>query len=104
MLGGVQVLGMPGVATAHYFCTLCDLDIDDLDILDPAKWPAKNLDHICHIARMYLLVLLYWNPVLYVIIDLMHALDLGLLQHHCRKLFQIDITVPGGDGFTEPPP
>ena len=32
-----------------------------------------------------------------------HALDLELFQHHCHKLFQIDITVPGGDGFTEPP-
>jgi len=111
--------------TAHYFCTFCDLDIDDLDILDPAEWPAKNTDHIRYVAHMYkdapseskqhelfqayglrwssLLDLPYWNPVLYAIIDSMHALDLGLFQHHCRKLFQIDITVPGGDGFMEPP-
>ena len=34
----------------------------------------------------------------------MHVLDLGLFQHHCHKLFQIDITVLGGDMFTEPPP
>ena len=51
-----------------------------------------------------LLDLPYWNPVSYAIIDSMHVLDLALFQHHCHKLFQIDITVPGGDGFTEPPP
>jgi len=126
MLGVHQILGLPGVATAYYFCTFCDLDIDDLDILDPAEWPAKNTDYICYVAHMYkdapseseqhelfqayglrwsaLLDLPYWNPVLYAIIDSMHVLDLGLFQHHCRKLFQIDITVPGGDGFMEPPP
>ena len=121
MLGARQILGLPGIATAHYFCTFCDLDI-----LDPAEWPAKNTDHIRYVAHMYkdapseseqpelfqayglrwsaLLDLPYWNPVLYAIIDSMHALDLGLFQHHCRKLFQINITVPGGDGFMEPPP
>ena len=121
MLGAGQILGLPGVATAHYFCTFCDLDI-----LDPAEWPTKNTDHICYIAHMYknapseseqhelfqayglwwsaLLDLPYWNLILYAIIDSMHAHDLGLFQHHCRKLFQIDITVPGGDGFIEPPP
>ncbi|EGO04667.1 hypothetical protein SERLA73DRAFT_149084 [Serpula lacrymans var. lacrymans S7.3] len=31
----------------------------------------------------------------------MHALDLGLLQHHCRTLFQIDTTSNGGDGSTQ---
>jgi len=28
----------------------------------------------------------------------MHALDLNLFQHHCRVLFQIDLTIAGGDG------
>jgi len=51
-----------------------------------------------------LLDLPYWNLVLYAIINSMHALDLGLFQHYCRKLFQINITVLGGDGFMEPPP
>jgi len=32
MLGARQILGLPGVATAHYFCMFCDLDI-----LDPAE-------------------------------------------------------------------
>jgi hypothetical protein len=125
MLAARQILGLPGVATAHYFCTFCDLDIDDLDILDPAEWPAKDVDHIRHVAGMYkhapneerqqaifqafglrwsvLLDLPYWNPVLYTIIESMHALDLGLFQHHCHELFQIDITTKGGDGFTEAP-
>ena len=53
MLGAHQILGLPGIATVHYFCMFCDLDIDDLDILDPAEWPAKNTNHICHVACMY---------------------------------------------------
>jgi len=100
MLGAYQILGLPGVATAHYFCTFCDLDINDLDVLDPAEWPAKDIDHIRHVAGMYkhapneerqqaifqafglqwsmLLDLPYWNPILYTMIESMHALDLGL--------------------------
>ena len=50
-----------------------------------------------------LLNLPYWNPVLYTIIESMHALDLSLFQHHCHELFQIDVTTKGGDGFTEAP-
>ena len=121
MLRAHQILELPGIVTAHYFCTFCDLDI-----LDPAEWPAKNTDHIHYVAHMYkdapseseqyelfqayglwwlaLLDLPYWNLVLYTIIDLMHVLDLRLFQHHCRKLFQIIITILGGDRFMEPAP
>jgi hypothetical protein len=120
-----QATGLPGSLTAHSFCTFCDLDHDDIDILDPAEWPAKDVDHIRRIARLWknaeseqhqqqifeawglrwspLLDLPYWDPVHYTIIDSMHALDLGLLQTHCRKFFQIDVNVPGGDGSSKQP-
>jgi len=34
-------------------------------------------------------------------VDPMHALDLNLLQNHCRNMFQIDIKHPGGNGYTK---
>jgi len=116
MLRVCQILGLPGVATAHYFCTFCDLNI-----LDPAEWPTKNTDHIRYITHMYkdapseskqhelfqvyglrwlaLLDLPYWNLVLYAIIDLMHALDLGLFQHHCCKLSRSILLFRGETGL-----
>ncbi|KDR77504.1 hypothetical protein GALMADRAFT_65801 [Galerina marginata CBS 339.88] len=117
-----QVIGL-GAATAHNFCTFCDLDIDDINVLDRAEWPEKDLTHIRHIAELWrdapseqhqtaifdaygirwspLHDLPYWNIVKYTIIDPMHALDLNNLQNHCRSVFQIDISVPGGDGLSE---
>jgi hypothetical protein len=85
----------------------------------------KNVDHIRHISRLWkdanseehqqqifeawglcwsaLLDLPYWDPVHYTIIDSMHTLDLGLLQTHCRKFFQIDVKVSGGDSSSTQP-
>jgi len=121
-----QAIGIASGSRAHYFCTLCELDIDDLDIMKPEEWPRKDPHHIrefatvwknapsekyqeqifeaCGIRWSALLDLPYWDPVLYSIVESMHALDLGLFQHHCRDLFQIDIKVEGGDGFAAPRP
>lgn len=126
LLAARQVIGLPGSLTAHSFCTFCDLDHDDIDVLDPTEWPAKDVDHIRRISKLWknadseqhqqqifeawglrwsaLLDLPYWDPVHYTIIDSMHALDLGLLQTHCRVFFQIDISVSGGDGSSTQPP
>lgn len=120
MLAARQVIGLPGAPKAHSFCTFCDLDIDDLDVLDRDEWPEKDVEHIRRFARLWkdasneadqqsifnacglrwtaLLDLPYWNPVLYSVIDSMHALDLNLFQNHCRELFKIDVQHPGGDG------
>lgn len=120
MLGARQVVGLPGTPKSHYFCTYCDLDYDDINVLDRKEWPSKDADHIRRVAKMWkdaaseqlqkqiferyglrwspLLNLPYWNPVQYTIIESMHALDLGLIQTHCRKMFQIDLEVHGGDG------
>ena len=119
MLAARQVIGIASAPTSHYFCTYCDLDIDDIAILERSEWPAKNVAHIRHYAELWkeasnekqrsllfeasglryspLLRLPYWNPVLYTIIDSMHTLDLNLFQNHCRKLFQIDLKHLGGD-------
>ncbi|RDB18682.1 hypothetical protein Hypma_014671 [Hypsizygus marmoreus] len=126
MLAARQVLGLPSTATAHSFCTFCDLDQDDIDIFDKSQWPAKDVEDIRRMGEQWktaaseaiqkeifegfgrrwspLLDLPYWNPVLYAVIDSMHALDLGLFQNHCRRLFRIDAEHIGGDGSAGPIP
>ncbi|KAG5222102.1 STE/STE11/BCK1 protein [Salix suchowensis] len=42
MLGARQVAGLPGTVNAHYFCTTCDLDVDDIDILDIKEWIMRE--------------------------------------------------------------
>lgn len=119
MLAACQVIGQASAPTSHHFCTFCDLDIDDIDILECLEWPAKDIVHIRHYAELWkkasnekqrslhfeasglryspLLRLPYWNPVFYTVIDSMHMLDLNLFQNHCRSLFQIDLKHVGGD-------
>jgi hypothetical protein len=46
LLAAHQVIGLPGSMTAHSFCSFCDLDHNNIDVLDPTEWPAKNVDHI----------------------------------------------------------
>ena len=126
MLGARQAIGLPISPTAHHFCTVCDLDYHDVDILDPAEWPVKNVKHMCYFARLWkeakskdhqdaifeacglrwsaLLDLPYWDPVRYTVIDSMHALDLGLFRTHCIEIFQSNSTCPGGDGTLTKPP
>ncbi|KAF9643355.1 hypothetical protein BDM02DRAFT_3104566 [Thelephora ganbajun] len=45
-----------------------------------------------------LLDLPYWNPILFAVVDSMHAVYLGLLQSHCQKVWQINASIEGGDG------
>ena len=121
MLAARQVLGLPGTTTAHNFCTYCNADYDDLHILDPREWPAKDLSIIRQLATCWrdadseqdrrdifdatglrwsaLLALPYWNPIKYAVIESMHALDLGLFEHHIRRLFRVEPDVDGGDGI-----
>ncbi|PPQ71535.1 hypothetical protein CVT26_010395 [Gymnopilus dilepis] len=125
MLAARQVAGL-GSATSHSFCTFCDLDLDDIDVLDRSEWPPKNEVHVRRIAQLWrdatsevqrsaifdaygirwspLHDLPYWDAVKYIIIDSMHALDLNLLQNHCRSLFQIDTEAAGGDGYSTQSP
>ncbi|KAJ3544294.1 hypothetical protein NMY22_g2823 [Coprinellus aureogranulatus] len=124
LLGAHQVIGYPGAPTAHYFCTCCELDIDDINIIDPNEWPRKSLRHIRRYAQIYrdatsekdqqavfeacgwrwspLFELEYWDPAVFTVIDSMHSLDLNLLKHHVQDLFQIDLLHNGG-GALRPP-
>ena len=116
-----QMLGIPSAPGAHYFCTFCDLDIDDIDVLDRNEWPEKDAQHICRIAELWknasservqdlifqkygvkyspLIQLPYLDLVRYAIIESMHALDLNLFDKQCRQFFKLDLKVKGGDGI-----
>lgn len=45
----------------------------------------------------------YFNPVIFTVVENMHAIDLGLLQNHIHDIFQIDLKQVGRDGYFDPP-
>ncbi|KAF9487476.1 hypothetical protein BDN71DRAFT_1513931 [Pleurotus eryngii] len=119
MLGAWQVTGKPA-AMAHNLCTICDIDHDDMDLLDPSKWPPKDRQQLLFFAKLWknarctahqsqifdvygqcwspLFDLPYWDPIRFVVIDMMHTLDINLLKGHLRDMFQINLKHQGGDG------
>lgn len=119
MLAARQVAGF-GSATSTFFCTFCLLTIQDIENLVKHTWPQRTLHDHLECAREWrncqnerdrerlfklhgirwsaLLELPYWNPILYTVLDSMHAAFLGLFQSHCRKVWKIDVSVEGGDG------
>ena len=119
MLAARQVAGF-GSVTSTLFCTSCLLTIQDIENLQKHTWPERTLhSHFertqerrdCQSQRdrkqlfklhgicwSALLKLPYWNPILYTILDLMHAAFLGLFQAQSRKVWRIDVSVDGGDG------
>lgn len=119
MLAARQVAGF-GSVTSTFFCTFCLLTIQDIENLEKHTWPKRELhSHLEHARRWRdcetardrerlfklhgirwsaLLDLPYWNPILYTVLDSMHAAFLGLFQTHCRKVWRIGISVEGGDG------
>jgi Transposase family tnp2 len=108
--------------TATFFCTLCNLNIQDIENLDRRTWPERNVDEHCQFARRWkdaqttkeqetlfkehgirwspLLELPYWNPILFTAIEPMHVFDAGLFQTHCRQVWGIDTTALSGDGLS----
>jgi hypothetical protein len=108
--------------TATFFCTLCNLKIQDIENLDKRTWPERDVVEHGRVARRWrdaqttqeqealfkshgirwspLLELPYWNPILFTAIEPMHVFDVGLLQNHCRHVWGIDTTAISGDGLT----
>lgn len=58
----------------------------------------EELFKACGVRWSVLLRLPYWNPVLFSVVDSMHAAYLGLSQSHCRKIWRINLSIEGGDG------
>lgn len=119
MLAARQMAGL-GSVTSKFFCTFCRLPIQDIENLSKHTWPERHLHEQVFWAREWrdceserererlfklhgvrwsaLLDLPYWNPILFSVVDQMHAAFLGLYQTHCRRLWGIDLSVEGGDG------
>lgn len=124
LLGAHQAVGYPGAPTAHYFCTCCELDIDDINIIDTMEWPKKDIQHIRRFAQLYrdaqteadqksifngcgwrwspLFELEYWNPSIFTVVDSMHAIDLHLFKNQVHGLFQIDPSHRRGEALRPP--
>jgi hypothetical protein len=110
--------------TSQFVCTYCKLEKSDLKNFDCATWPSHHI--LAHHATaeawknamspadklaieekhgVYwseLLHLLYWNPILFTVIDTMHNLYLGLFENHCHDIWGMDVTVEDGDGQNSP--
>ena len=106
--------------TATNFCTCCNLKIQDIENLDRSTWPERDAVEHIRLARRWreaetleeqeyifrnngirwspLLDLPYWNPILFTAIEPMHVFDVGLFQTHCRRVWEINVFAPSGDG------
>ena len=99
--------------SATFFCSFCQLPKDRINDLDVSSWPRRN----CYTFRILteawrsfadpksrdahfkkwgvryssLLMLPYWQPTRYVVVDAMHNLFLGIFQRHCRRIFGMNI-------------
>ncbi|PIL32292.1 hypothetical protein GSI_05537 [Ganoderma sinense ZZ0214-1] len=102
--------------SSTFFCSFCQLPKDMIDNLDMASWPRRTCQEFRNLAEEWraaadrntrdtlfkksgvryspLLLLPYWQPTRYVVIDTMHNLFLGLFQHHCRRIFGMNVRVP----------
>lgn len=119
MLSARQLAGLSS-ATSTWFCTFCHLTIQEIENLDKSTWPARDLAAQIEKAKLWrdceseadrdacfkahgvrwsvLLDLPYWNPILFSVLDSMHADYLGLVHSHCRKVWRINISADGGEG------
>ena len=119
MLAARQIARL-GSVNSKFFCTFYRLAIQDIENLDKSSWPERELYKQLLWAKQWkecsserdqeslfklhgvrwsaLLDIPYWNPILYPVLDPMHAAYLGLFHTHCRKLLGIDLSVDGGDG------
>ena len=110
--------------TATYFCMCCNLKVQDIENLDKHSWPPRDvIEHVkvvkqwrdaesldkqnvnfqnCSIRWSPLLQLPYWDPILFTAIEPMHVFDAGLFQTHCRQVWGIDTSNPGGGGTVSP--
>ena len=110
--------------TATYFCTRCRLKVQDIENLDIHSWPQRDVVEHVKVAKQWrdargldeqnaifrnhsirwsaLLQLPYWNPILFTAIEPMHVFDAGLFQNHCRHIWDIDTSNPGGEGKVFP--
>ena len=109
--------------SSTFFCSFCQLPKDRINNVDMASWPRRTCQEFralaeewrvaadrnkrealfkhCGVRYSPLLLLPYWQPTRYVVVDTMHNLFLGLFQRHCRRLFGMNIKVVSENGADE---
>ena len=121
-LAARQLGGFASV-TSYFPCTQCKITKNDLENFQ-GPWVARTLEDHCKAAEGWknaqstkarevlektnlvrwspFLTLPYWNPIVSTVIDSMHNLYLGLIKDHCRVIWGISTSLPGGDGKLMP--
>jgi hypothetical protein len=105
--------------TSTAFCMECEIDMAHIEqfwriwahrdhdehMKNALAWKAaptlaaqESIAQKTGVRYSALLELPYWKAVCFVLTEPMHVLDLNLISHHCRELFQIDLEQNGGDG------
>ncbi|KAI0362933.1 hypothetical protein BV20DRAFT_905682, partial [Pilatotrama ljubarskyi] len=107
-----QVAGLGAHNHVHVLCSCCTLSQDDIETTDTTKFTPRSANAHRVAAEAWrqassslereqlfrrngiryseLLRLPYWNPVVYVVVDSMHDLYLGILQRHIRDFWGIN--------------
>ncbi|KAI9056595.1 hypothetical protein FKP32DRAFT_1542724, partial [Trametes sanguinea] len=116
-----QVAGLASYNHSYALCSCCTLEQDEVERTDVDKFPLRSMkahreaalawlhaessakrEELCRsngIRYSELLRLPYWNPVLYVVIDSMHNLYLGIIQRHIRDFWGVNTDVSDGDAL-----
>ncbi|KAL6299917.1 hypothetical protein BKA93DRAFT_703922, partial [Sparassis latifolia] len=120
LLASRQMAGFASHNTLKHFCLFCRLHLHDIENLDYTTWGTRDWAEHLRWAEAWrdaasdaerdaifeehgvryseLLRLPYWNPILFAILDAMHALFLGNLKRHCRTIWGMDVKFEDGDG------
>jgi Transposase family tnp2 len=119
-----QAMGFTGHQSAN-FCSYCKLQFKDINNLDQATWEPRSCTEHRKLAFEWrdarsekervditkthgvryseFLRLPYFDPIMSVCVDPMHAFFLRILSHHCRDIWGMDINIEDGDGTTTDP-
>ena len=121
ILGARQVAGLGAHNHTYILCHVCDIKSDEVECTD--TFPPRDLHAHRAAATAWrdasstlereqlfktngirwseLLRLPYWNPFLYLVVDTMHNLYLGLLQRHIRDFWGISVDADDGDASAD---
>ncbi|KAH7905904.1 hypothetical protein BJ138DRAFT_1017056 [Hygrophoropsis aurantiaca] len=123
IMGARQVGGYLG-HMAKLFCSFCYLSSDHIENFNMCDWPlrtaekhradaaewlaAKTTEERTRLLKLNgvrhseLLRLPYWNPVLFTVLDTMHAHFLRMLPEHIRQIWGVNPSGNCSDGLTSP--
>lgn len=130
LLAARQLSGHAHHNHKYSLCTVCKASQDDIESTTLDQFPPRDPEDHRRAAKQWLeaestlarehlfsqtgvryselLRLEYWDPCMFVVVDTMHNLYLGLLQRHIRTFWGISVDSEDGDASgldsTVPPP